>query len=211
MEKDDLADKVDRLYCGFNEGVSEAQEDYIYNRYGIFKEDKDGYIIPYCETFENVLRQRYRENPFSLIWPEAERSIRKSITFAMTEEYGDDNLALWVDEIEDFQGLDRKQFKKWKDQMEREKSQYRARASRNIIDQLYPADYPYFFKIFWTNYLKSIFGHDLTYWIQCLNFIANKIRNPEMHSRKNLITPDDQQKAKLICQELIERVRNARL
>ena len=60
MEKDDLADKVDKLYCGYNEGVTEEQEDYIYNCYGIFKEDEDGYIIPYCSTFDNVLRQRYR-------------------------------------------------------------------------------------------------------------------------------------------------------
>lgn len=211
MEKDELADKVDKLYCGFNDGVTEEQEDYLYNCYGIFKEDKDGYIIPYCSTFDNVLRQRYRENPFSLTWPEAERSIRNSISYAMTEEYGDENLQLWIDEIADFQDLDKAQFLRWKKQMQSEFSQYRARASRNIIDQLYPTDYPYFFKIFWADYLKSIYGHDLSYWEENLRFIANKIRNPEMHSRKNLIKPEDQQKATLICQEIIDCVRKARI
>ena len=211
MEKDDLADKVDKLYCGYNEGVTEEQEDYIYNCYGIFKEDSDGYIVPYCITFDNVLRQRYRENPFSLTWPEAERAIRKSISYAMTEEYGDDNLQLWVDEIEDFPGLDRSQFSKWKKQMSSEISQYRARASRNIIDQLYPTDYPFFFKRFWSDYLEPIFGHNLSFWEKNLLFIANKIRNPEMHSRKNLINSEDQQKATLICQEIIECVRKARM
>ena len=211
MEKDDLADKVDKLYCGYNEGVTEEQEDYIYNCYGIFKEDSDGYIVPYCITFDNVLRQRYRENPFSLTWPEAERAIRKSISYAMTEEYGDDNLQLWVDEIEDFPGLDRSQFSKWKKQMSSEISQYRARASRNIIDQLYPTDYPFFFRRFWSDYLEPIFGHNLSFWEKNLLFIANKIRNPEMHSRKNLINSEDQQKATLICQEIIECVRKARM
>lgn len=213
MEKDDLADKVDKLYCGYNEGVTEEQEDYIYNCYGIFKEDEDGYIIPYCSTFDNVLRQRYRENPFCLTWPEAERAIRKCISYAMTEEYGDDNYQLWVDEIEDFPGLDRSQFSRWKKQMAAEKSQFRARASQNIIDQLYPTDYPFFFRKFWDDYLMAIFGqvHNLPSWEKNLHFIANKIRNPEMHSRKNLINAEDQQKATLICQEIIDCVRKAKM
>ena len=211
MEKDDLADKVDKLYCGFYEGVTEAQEDYIYNCYGIFKEDEDGYIVPYCTTFENILRQRYRENPFSLTWPEAERSIRKSITFAMTEEYGDENLQSWIDEIADFPGLDKTQFSKWKKQMNDERHQYGARSSQNIIDQLYPKDYPFFFKVFWMNYLKAIFGHTLTYWEDKLNFIALRIRNPEMHNRVNLLDSEEQQKATIICQEIIECVRKAKL
>lgn len=211
LGKDGLADKVDMLYCGYNEGVTEAQEDYIYNCYGLFKEDEEGFVIPYCSTFDNVLRQRYRENPFRLIWPEAERAIRKSISYAMTEEYGDENLQLWIDEIADFPNLDKTQFGRWKKQMQSEHAQYRARASRNIIDQLYPTDYPYFFKIFWNDYLKSIFGHDLSFWEKNLRFIANKIRNPEMHSRKNLINPEDQQKARLICQEIIECVKKAKL
>ena len=100
---------------------------------------------------------------------------------------------------------------KWKKQMSSEISQYRARASRNIIDQLYPTDYPFFFRIFWSDYLEPIFGHNLSFWEKNLHFIANKIRNPEMHSRKNLINPEDQQKATLICQEIIECVRKARM
>lgn len=211
MDKDELADKVDKLYCGYNDGVTEEQEDYIYNCYGIFKEDAEGYIIPYCSTFDNILRQRYRENPFCLTWPEAERAIRKSISYAMTEVYGDEDYQLWIDEIEDFPGLKKDRIGMWKEQMKRERSQFHARASRNIIDQLYPTDYPFFFRYFWSNYLKSIFGHDLSFWEENLHFIANKIRNPEMHSRKNLINPEDQQKATLICQEIIECVRKARI
>ena len=93
----------------------------------------------------------------------------------------------------------------------KEISQDRARASRNIIDQLYPSDYPFFFRIFWDDYLKSIFGQTPQYWINNLNFIATKIRNPEMHSRKNLISSEDQQKATLICQEIIDCVKRAKL
>ena len=211
LEKDDLADKVDMLYCGYDEGVTEAQEDYIYNCYGIFEEDDEGYIIPYCSTFENVLRQRYRKNPFNLIWPEAEISIRKSITYAMTEEYGDENYQLWIDEIESFPDLNYTQFCKWKKQMQSEKFQYHANASSNIIDQLYPTDYSYFFGVFWKKYLEAIYGHSLKYWEDNLNYIATKIRNPEMHSRKNLLSSEDKQKATLICQEIVECVKKAKL
>ena len=211
LDKDNLADKVDKLYCGFSEGVTESQEDYIYNCYGLFKQDDEGRMLPFCHTFGNVLRQRYRENPFSLTWPEAERAIRKSISYAMTEEYGDEDLSLWVDEIEDFPGLNRARFNEWKDHMKNEITQYRARASKNIIDQLYPKDYEFFFQRFWNTYLSNIFGKTLPYWKENLKFIAGKIRNPEMHSRKNLINPEDRQKATLICQEIIECVKKYKL
>ena len=212
LGKDDLADKVDKLYCGFNDGVTEAQEDYIYNCYGLFKEDSNGYMAPYCTTFDNVLRQRYRENPFRLTWPEAERAIRKSITYAMTEEYGDEDLSLWVDEICDFPKVNRKRFNAWKDQMDREIRLYRGRASHNIIDQLYPTDYAVFFEYFWGKYLSAIYKpHTLAYWTENLKFIADRVRNPEMHSRKNLLLPESQQRATLICQEIIECVRAAKI
>lgn len=211
LEKDDLADKVDKLYCGFNEGVTEAQEDYIYNCYGLFEEDLNGFMVPYCTTFDNVLRQRYRENPFRLTWPEAERAIRKSITYAMTEEYGDEDLSLWVDEIRDFPKVNLKRFNEWKDQMNREIRMYSGRASHNIIDQLYPTDYPIFFEYFWCKYLQPIYKQSLTYWIDNLNFVATRVRNPEMHSRKNLLLPENQQRATLICQEIIECVHGAKI
>jgi hypothetical protein len=211
LDKDGLADKVDRLYCGLSEDVTETQEDYIYNCYGLFKEDKDGFMQPYSTAFDSVLRKRYRENPFSLVWPETERSIRKSITYAMTEEFGDEDLASWIDEISDFPELNRTQFNKWKKQMEQEKRQYRARASRNIIDQLYPVDYAFFFRHFWNDYLQNVYGKNLQYWEDKLNFIASKIRNPEAHSRKNLIDPEEQHKANIICQEIIDCVRKYKL
>lgn len=107
----------------------------------------------------------------------------------MTEEYGDEDLSLWVDESCDFPKVKRDSFFKWKDQMNKEISMYRGRASHNIIDQLYPADYSVFFEYFWGKYLSSIYKKPLAYWIDNLKFIADRIRNPEMHSRKNLLSP----------------------
>ena len=109
----------------------------------------------------------------------------------MTEEYSDEDLSQWVDEIEDFPGLNRARFNEWKANMKKEITQYSARASKNIIDQLYPTDYEFFFQRFWTTYLNDIFGKTLPYWKENLKFIAGKIRNPEMHSRRNLINPED--------------------
>ena len=118
-------------------------------------------------------------------------------------------MSLWIDEIEHFPGINLKSYDQWVYQMKEEIRIYNRRASRNIIDQLYPKDYIVFFSYFWTSYLESIFGHNFKYWESNLKFIAQKIRNPEMHSRKNLILPQDQEKAKLICEEIIARVRTA--
>ena len=116
-----------------------------------------------------------------------------------------------MDEIEHFPGIKIDCYDQWVYQMQKERSVYGHRASRNIIDQLFPKDYIVFFSYFWRSYLESIFGHTLKYWEQNLKFIAQKIRNPEMHSRKNLISPQDQEKAKLICEEIINCVRAARI
>lgn len=205
LGKDDLADKVDRLYCGYFEGVSEAQEDYIYNCYGIFVEDKDGYMIPYCKSFETILSHRYRENPFSLTWPEAESSIRKAITYALTQEYGDENISRWADELADIQEIKACRLNKWRDQMQKEQWLFKHKASINIVDQLYPIDYPVFFEIFWVRHLKEIFStYTLSTWVDNLTFIANKVRNPEMHSRRNLLSNEDKNRAAIICKEIIE-------
>lgn len=214
LGKDDLADKVDRLYCGFSDGVSETQEDYIYNCYGIFTEDQDGYMIPYSTFFETVLSRRYRENPFALIWPEAERSLRKAITYALTQEYGDENVARWVEELEDLPLIDNNQLSKWKTQMHIERKLYGTRASQNVVDQLYPRDYGIFFKLFWNSYLSEIFsihGTELSIWIEKLNFIATRVRNPEMHSRRNLLSDEDKNKATIICQDITDCVRKFNL
>ena len=209
LDKDDLADKVDKLYCGFIDGVSETQEDYILNCYGIFKEDAEGFKIPYSIMFENVLNQRYRKNPFSLVWPQAENAIRQSITYAMSEEYGNDNMDLWIDEIRYFPKVKSERFDQWLRQMKIEKNIYQERASTNIIDQFYPNDYIIFFEIFWLRYLHDIYKQSLQYWTESLKFIANKIRNPEMHSRRNLIAKEELQKATIICVEIIDCVRKA--
>lgn len=212
LEKDDLADKVDRLYCGYIDGVTEAQEDYIYNCYGIFKEEQDGYMIPYCTFFETVLSHRYRENPFALIWPEAERSIRKAITYALSQEYGDENIGRWGDELADHPLINKARLNVWKEQMRVEKALYHNKASRNIVDQLYPKDYKIFFEIFWIDYLKEIFyTHNLQKWVENLIFIATKVRNPEMHSRRYLLSDEDKNRATIICQEITECVKKFKL
>ena len=95
--------------------------------------------------------------------------------------------------------------------MKLERKIYMARASDNIIDQLYPIDYPIFFNKFWMDYLRQIYGGTLLDWIEKLNLIAKNVRNPEMHSRRNLVDPDDRQKANIICQEIIDCVKRARL
>lgn len=207
LSKDGLDDKVDKLYCGYPDGVSEEQEDYIYHRYGIFVEDSEGYMIPFSETFDFVLRNRYKENPFHLLWPNAENCLRKAIKYALSEEYGDEDMQTWIDEIRNFPEITEKQFNNWEFSMRNERYLYGSRASNNIIDHLFPKDYVPFIEKYWNSYLKNVFSPGvLSTWKTKIEFIAKMIRNPYAHSRIGLLTEQDNNKASQICQEIIERV-----
>lgn len=201
LKKDHLDDKVDKLFCGFEEFVSQGQEDYIYNCYGIFSKDEDGYVIPFSDSFEVYLNNRYRNMPFHDTWPKAENSIRKAISYALSEEYGEGQYSRWLSETCDRSEFSTFSKSRWRNQLEKERRYY-DNASPNFVNQVYPAEYATFFQIYWNDYLKQIFGKNLPYWLGNLTFIADRVRNIECHSRKGLLSGDEQLKATTICQEI---------
>lgn len=206
LKKDGLDDKVDRLYCGYTEGVTEQQRDYIYNRYGIFVDKKDESYIPFSSIFEDYLKCRYKNIPFTDVWPETERALRKSISSALAKHFNTKDYATWVAGLSFIDDIPKDRLNIWKGQMHAEKTKYGAAGSPNIINQLYPKDFQIFFKLFWDECLSDIYGKDLFYWLNALSFIADDIRNPFAHSRKGLLSEKEQLKATLICQEIIDCV-----
>ena len=209
LEKDNLDDKLIRIYSGIYEGVSQSDEEYLLN-YGLFIQNSKKDLIPFSSFFEDYLNVKWRDSPFKILWPEAERALKKIISECVDEIYGDD----WEQLIEDdlpnitFPPEDRELIKSLKIRRTKERQYFGRLASNNLIDQLYPRHYPIFIETHWTEFYEEVFGNSLRYWIDNLEFISKRIRNPESHSRYGLLTDQEHQKASIICTEIIEKTNN---
>lgn len=200
LEKDKLKEKVVQLYSGFPDTVSQEEEEYIYNRYGIFEKAADNRYVPFCDTFESYLAQLYRTNPYNLIWGKAERGLRNIIKYALSQEYGD-NQRDWEREIKSL-------FKsnEWEDyeyMRKRERSLFKGRASNCIIDQFYTRHYILLIEEYWDDNIEYILGKTLSHWKAELEFICRYVRNNEAHSRL-ILTPMEKSRATKFCEEVIK-------
>lgn len=220
LKRDHLDDKVINVYSGFLDAVSQDEEEYILKRYGLFKavaqdsadsstDMKQYDYVPFCKSFDEYMRQLYRKNPYKVVWPKAERGIKLMISDSLRKVYGE-NHSDWLKPVEAIivKNFSTKKFpnKHYNDlvnQMENELVHYPENGSSNIIDQLYPKDFVYFISELWNNGINTVLGHDLAYWTERLDFIASKVRNPEMHSRL-LLDDETKQKATIICKEIID-------
>lgn len=211
LKRDRLDDKVIYIYSGFFDAVSQDEEEYILKKYGLFKavqtSDSDMQqfeYVPFCGSFNEYMRQLYRKNPYKLIWPRAERSIKLIISHALESKYGKEHFD-WLDPVELIFATNKgkNHFARLKNQMEEELVHYPENGSDNIVDQFYPKDFNHFIKEFWDDSIGDILGHTLSYWTKKIDFIAGKVRNPESHSRL-LLDAETISEATFICKEIIE-------
>ena len=208
LDKDNLAEKLIRIYSGIYEGVSKTEEEYIMN-YGLFVKDEKGYNRPLSEFFNMYLTLKWRESPFKLVWPEAEKCLKSIITECVNEIYGDEWVKLIEDDLPRFSNPEDSRFiDSLKRRKDSERKQFGSRASSNLIDQLYPRHYAPLIELHWGDFYQDVFDGTKKYWIDNLEFIAKRIRNPESHSRDGLLTDKEMQRASLICTEIIKSVNN---
>lgn len=208
LDKDDLAEKLIRIYSGIYEGVSKTEEEYIMN-YGLFVKDERGYNKPFSEFFNMFLTLKWRESPFKLVWPEAEKCLKSIITECVNEIYGDDWEQLIEDDLPRFSSPEDFNFiVSLRRRRKQERNLFGNKASNNLIDQLYPRHYAPLIELHWDDFYQDVFDGKREYWIDNLEFIAKRIRNPESHSRDGLLTDKEMQRASLICTEIIKSVNN---
>ena len=224
LKKDHLDDKVINVYSGFLDAVSQDEEEYILKKYGLFKavqtnsslapsvsaSDMQQFeYVPFCGSFNEYMRQLYRKNPYKLIWPRAERSIKLMISKALELKYGK-NHSDWLMPVEAIvvKNYNQKHFDLLLKQMEDELVHYPENGSDNIVDQFYPRDFNYFITEFWNDSIGDVLGHTLSYWTERIEFIAGKVRNPESHSRL-LLDDETKSKATIVCQEIIDCAQKA--
>lgn len=205
LNKDKLDDKILNVYSGFLDYVTKEEEDYILKRYGLFKEviiDDESKYISFCSSFDDYMKDLYRKNPYKKVWPTSERAIRKVINYALERKFGR-NFPSWKKYILSLFGdYDQKTLiSGYSNEQQRRK----AHASKNITDQLYPKHYFVIIQHLWNDGISQVLKHDLTYWRERFNLLSTKIRNPEAHSRL-YVDKDIQNKASIICQEIINNV-----
>jgi hypothetical protein len=207
LEKDNLTDKLIRIYSGIYEGVSQSEEEYL-SKYGLFIQDERKELKPFSKFFDNYLNIKWRDTPFKLIWPEAERALKKVITRCVNEIYGDDWERLIQDDLPVLSHPleDRRLIQTLQERRMKEKRDFGSKASRNLIDQLYPRHFPIFIELHWDEFYEDIFESSLDYWLNNLEFLAKRIRNPESHSRAGLLSHKELREASLICTEIVEKV-----
>lgn len=205
LKKDGLDGTIDRLYCGYLDGVTEAQKEYITIKYGLFNTHAESYS-PFSTLFLDFLKERYKNIPFSIVWPDTERNLKKIITSAIVKHFNCNDHNILMHHIQQLDKIPNERFSLWRSQMYSEIHKYKETGSRNVIMQIYPKDIKIFFDIFWEEFLSNIFHQNLTYWLDRINFLADDVRNPMMHSRKGLLLDKDVLKAVLICQEINERI-----
>jgi hypothetical protein len=207
LEKDGLSEKLIRIYSGIYEGVSQTEEEYLM-KYGLYIQNKKKDLVPFSAFFNDYINIKWREAPFKLIWPEAERALKKLITECVDEIYGDD----WEEFIQDDLPVinnpveDRQLIQSLKSRRKQERKLFGNRASNNLIDQLYPRHYLIFIQLHWNEYYKEVLGNTLEYWADSLEFISKRIRNPESHSRYGLLTDQEHRKASIICSEIVDKI-----
>lgn len=218
LKKDKLDIKVINIYSGFLDAVSQDEEEYILKRYGLFKaispnndhassedtEMKQFEYVPFCQSFDEYMRQLYRKNPYKLLWPRAERSIKLIISKALEEIHGPKH-ADWYLPVKSIilSYYNLAHYNKLVNQMENELIHYPDKSSDNIVDQFYPKDFFPFIKNLWDPTIKNILGKDLIYWEDRFELIAGKVRNPESHSRL-LLDEETIGRATIICEEIIK-------
>ena len=219
LKRDHLDDKVINIFSGFLDAVSQDEEEYILKKFGLFKAVQNGSspvslvtgtdlqqfeYVPFCGSFDAYMRQLYKKNPYKLIWPRAERSIKVIISKSLETKYGN-NHSDWINPVKSIvvENFNQKHFEQLMNQMEDELIHYPENGSDNIVDQLYPKDFNYFIKEFWDDSISHVLGHTLLYWTDRIDFLAGKVRNPESHSRL-LLDDETKSKATIVCKEIIE-------
>jgi hypothetical protein len=131
-------------------------------------------------------------------WMSVERGLRDLIERAFEERYGPE----WPDELRKARPKLTTMLDKCGQLMDREVSAFGARASTRLLDFTYPRDLYDLMASHWDIFGKIING-DKKYWSERFSLLA-KVRNPMVHNRMSVVTPMDQRKFQLYCDELRE-------
>lgn len=151
----------------------------------------------------DYLKQKESEFDIWALWNEAEHQVRNLITVHLKEKYGEE----WKEAFVLVNPRKENDILRMEDMRERNKRTFGNLASDNLVSYTYPLDmWNCFISTDWTWFQRVLLGQQATWREKFL--LLGKVRNPIAHSNKEFVLKDEQSKAKEICNELIDRIKN---
>lgn len=169
---------------------------------GLANENDISYIS-ISTHLNDYLKQKETEFDIWVLWNEAEHQIRNLITVYLKEKYGED----WRDAFILANPRKENDVLRMEDMRARNKRTFGNLASDNLVSYTYPLDmWNCFISTDWTWFQRVLSGQQAIWREKFL--LLGKVRNPIAHSNKEFVLQDEQTKAKEICNELIDNIKN---
>jgi hypothetical protein len=150
----------------------------------------------------DYLKQKETEFDIWALWNEAEHQVRNLITIHLKEKYGED----WRDAFVAANPKKENDILRMEEMRARNKRTFGNLASDNLVSYTYPLDmWNCFISTDWTWFQRVLSGQQATWREKFL--LLGKVRNPIAHSNREFVLQDEQTKAKEICKELIDKIK----
>ena len=175
-------------------------------RYGLIKLNDEDVYVAFSEHFQTYLRIIERHVDLWPLWRETEMALRRVITEKMIEHYGEQ----WIERLCKEKPKIRTIFEKSEEAQKQEERSFGDRASRNLVDFMYPRG---LFDIIFAEWsvFRDVFGKDKNYWDQRAQLLS-KVRNPLAHNRDMALYDYERRIAEVYCGEILtalEKYRSA--
>ncbi|WP_119728154.1 AAA family ATPase [Thermomonospora amylolytica] len=131
-------------------------------------------------------------------WMTVERGLRDLIERGFEDRYGPD----WPRELRRTRPKLVTMLDQCEEKMAREVNSFGSRASTRLLDFTYPRDLYDLMASHW-DIFGRVLKRDRNYWNERFSLLA-KVRNPMVHNRMSVVTPMEQRKFQLYCDEIRE-------
>lgn len=167
---------------------------------GIIKETAEGWMA-YSESFHQYLSRQEEAltSDSHMLWPKTEVGLRSALAAALESAYGPS----WQSTLEESQSRIVRN-------CERRRAHdpgARTGDGGNLLDYTVPAELLQIMMVHWGQ-VEPVFGHDKGEWRTRLEFVA-KARTPLAHSRRGSMPPQDLERFRSTCQEILRWLESA--
>lgn len=174
------------------------------DNFGIQNNEDEGYIC-FSTYFTQYLLLKLNEIPFWPLWGQTEKILRELIKLYVKEKYGEN----WLESI--LLINNNEYIKKFIDRLKIIKnntvSKFGDLANKHLLDYTYPKDiYNNFIQHDW-DWFQKVLGDTENDWKKRFFVLAN-IRNPIAHNNMDVVSKDQINVAKGICELIIQKWKN---
>ncbi len=166
-------------------------------RYGLIRQDGQGFWRGWSEHFQSYLERCARETPLWDLWRETESALREFIREELLAALGDG----WVDVLSQRHKPLKEMLTGCEERMARELKSF-GTAGVSLLDYTYPMDLWAVIAAEWAVF-RARMGRDKGYWNERFSLLS-KVRTPTAHSRDQIIPKADLTLAQGYCQQILQ-------